>query len=273
MPLFIFISGYFSKKVFDSNSIIRLLLIYLIFNYLYLLADYIFGVPVNSFGAPKHAMWYIFSLICWRCLLVIIPNRLLASLYIWLPISIFISVLSGFIPLYKGEFCLIRTLCFLPYFLGGFYCRQHDIITKFIKNEKNNTIYLILLLALAYSIICQPFMSRAFYVGYIPYKGIDLPVYGSLLCRLNSYIIAVVFSVFLLLGVHKYEFLFTKIRFGNDSMFIYLYHFFFVLIIDYVNTTFDIHTNILLTILYTVLTMVLLRLMYSIPFFLKLIPR
>lgn len=196
MPLFIFISGYFSKKVFDSNSIIRLLLIYLVFNYLYLLADYIFGVPVNSFGAPKHAMWYIFSLICWRCLLVIIPNRLLASLYIWLPISIVISVLSGFIPLYKGEFCLLRTMCFLPYFLGGFYCKQHGIIFKLLTIKKKTAINSIIVLALAYSIVCQPFMSRAFYVGYVPYKGIDMPVYESLICRLNSYFVAVAFSVF-----------------------------------------------------------------------------
>ncbi|MDY6092633.1 MAG: acyltransferase family protein, partial [Prevotella sp.] len=71
MPLFIFISGYFSKK--QSFSLLgggnkRLIILFLVFNTAYLSLDVALGgsIGLHRLLSPAFALWYILSLIYWR---------------------------------------------------------------------------------------------------------------------------------------------------------------------------------------------------------------
>ena len=125
MPLFILISGYFSKKtdkITFKKKIFSYIETYAIVQILYVFSANILqgkSITLSVLYTPNAAAWYLLSLITWRIILQIVPNRLLKSKKI-IYISLVISVVSGFIPLNNNEFSLLRTLTFLPFFIYGF---------------------------------------------------------------------------------------------------------------------------------------------------------
>ncbi|MGL5641288.1 MAG: acyltransferase family protein, partial [Paraclostridium sp.] len=69
MPLFIFISGYLSKKSVKSNKKIveKLLIPYLFFNIVWYIGVYIVtGQNMFSIFYPGWTLWYLISLFFWR---------------------------------------------------------------------------------------------------------------------------------------------------------------------------------------------------------------
>ena len=125
MPLFIFISGFFSQKKDDlkfRKSILRLIETYFVVQILYCLTSFFLQhkpFTIRHLYVPNAAAWYLLSLILWRLFLQIIPDKWLKS-KMTLPISFIVSVLAGFLPI-GNELSLQRTLAFLPFFLGGYY--------------------------------------------------------------------------------------------------------------------------------------------------------
>ena len=125
MPLFILISGYFSKKT-DFNTfkkkILSLLEIYAVVQALYIISSII--LQGKSYGLsilyiPNAAAWYLLSLICWRIILQAIPTKHLLSKYL-LYLSLLICILSGYLPINNNELSILRTFTFLPFFFYGY---------------------------------------------------------------------------------------------------------------------------------------------------------
>lgn len=76
MPLFVLVSGYFSKRSnIGDGGYKRLLIIYLLFNTMYLSLDIVGGhYSIHRILSPSFALWYILSLIYWRIILLFIPS-------------------------------------------------------------------------------------------------------------------------------------------------------------------------------------------------------
>lgn len=124
MPLFVLLSGYFTKrksisKQFQSSK--NLLRLFLIFQSVDL------GIQVLSYQDipslyrcinPGFALWYLLCLFYWRILVCIIPQNIVPKIVII--ISVAISLLVGFTPI-RGEFGLHRFFSFMPYFMIGYY--------------------------------------------------------------------------------------------------------------------------------------------------------
>lgn len=128
MPLFVFISGYFSKNLeSDTNkSFKNIFLLYIVFQILYGIWTVVlhnnWQYLKNPFY-PGPALWYILALFIWKKFL---PD-LLKIKHI-LIVSVIFSILSAFTSGLNSVYCSIgRIIAFLPYFLLGYYMKRENI--------------------------------------------------------------------------------------------------------------------------------------------------
>lgn len=181
MPVFIFISGFFSQKrrsdEYFRKTVSGSLIPYIVVDFLHGM----FGTrgdikkSILQLTRPHWTLWYLLSLFYWKLLALPI------SMFRW---PILISVLAAlFVGLTNLSFdlSLARTFCFLPYFMLG-YTLSNDSIQSIRKKSK---IYPILGFAfvLAISVIMQ-WKKIDIYVLYmsIPYR--NMPALTAMLYRL-----------------------------------------------------------------------------------------
>lgn len=132
MPLFIFISGYFSEKkdfVKFKQSIWKLLEPLLFYQILVQIPWIYFKGCDNyliALFSPWWVLWYLLSLISWRLMLQVIPNNFLRKRYIMLFTTICISISAGFFP-FNYFLSIQRTLAFMPFFFGGYYAKGKNL--------------------------------------------------------------------------------------------------------------------------------------------------
>jgi len=118
MPLFLIISGYFSKKEITRSSIIKLLLVFIIMSISFVFYDYFTSGLFNLFSI-KYASWYILLLLLYRLLISnksiqkIIKNKTIEIVLL----SFFISI---FIPILHTDIFILRFFEFFIYFLLGY---------------------------------------------------------------------------------------------------------------------------------------------------------
>lgn len=135
MPLFAFISGYFSNK---KSKLLYLIYIFLVMNTFYMIFSYYFENYSLNYIIPYYSMWYLLSLFYWR-----IINKLLNISTKLLIITIIIAVLVGFIPFINNTFAISRTICFLPFYISGNLYKNNN------KLLFNNSILCISIIALS----------------------------------------------------------------------------------------------------------------------------
>lgn len=134
MPLFIIVSGYFSRKKEDVKAFRYEL--FCLFETFVVLHFFSIGFKLIVNGhlnlsdllVPGFASWYLLSLICWRFILQYIPNKWQNN-YILLLLSFVVSLFAGFIPI-GGVFSIQRTFSMFPFFLLGFFLKQNNGIDK-----------------------------------------------------------------------------------------------------------------------------------------------
>ena len=134
MPLFIIISGYFSRQKDNRSfkeSMLKLIRVYLFFQLLWILIDILNGQSITweRFFYPSFTLWYLHCLVIWRCILQYIPVHVLNNFYLVIGISLLVSMLGGFIPV-SNFLALQRTMTFMPLFFLGFYAKQNGWLEK-----------------------------------------------------------------------------------------------------------------------------------------------
>ncbi len=80
----------------------------------------------NILVVPNFVLWYLLALIYWRLLVLYIPPHILQKRYLIIIVSVCISLAAGFMPIGK-QFAIQRSLAFLPFFIMGFYFAEFDI--------------------------------------------------------------------------------------------------------------------------------------------------
>lgn len=157
MPLFIMISGYFSRKK-ESNSfwvsIIRLIRIYLLFHIIWIAIDLLNNnqLDYTRFFYPSFSLWYIHCLILWRILLQYIPSSLIDKPLLIFFISSFIAILGGFIPV-SNFLALQRFFTFMPLFFIGYYSREYRWLEIIDRIKWHYFIFLVPLLFIDFKVI------------------------------------------------------------------------------------------------------------------------
>ena len=128
MPLFVFISGYFSQKKSKKalkTSIWKLaepLIIYQILGLIFLVDSF----AIIDIITPCWVLWYLLSLIYWRLMLQIMPERVLNKPKYILSVVLCISVFAGFFPL-NDILSIHKTLSFMPFYFLGYFMRGKNL--------------------------------------------------------------------------------------------------------------------------------------------------
>ena len=138
MPLFVFISGYFSKRMntYRRKNIDTLLYPFLVFQILNIV--YTIIIPIeplkNNIFYPYHQNWYLIALFWWRSFS---PYKQFFKDYVVIGSAVLISLGVGFFPEWGGFMGLFKTAYFLPFFILGSYCEDLSLlIEKLMRHKK-----------------------------------------------------------------------------------------------------------------------------------------
>ncbi len=164
MPVFIFISGYFSKRKGDfgeyiTNAIKNCLIPYLILNVLY--GFFPAKSPIWDIFEPKWTLWYLLSLFSWKLLC-----EPVARLRFPIIVTIFFAIYSGCIKSVGTCLSISRTISFLPFFMLG-YLADEERIEK-LRNVWKPAIFagMALIFALAYYLKTSGYSNENLFMSY-----------------------------------------------------------------------------------------------------------
>lgn len=237
MPLFVFISGYFSKP--STKGLKRISLLFLKYEIIYaLIYVVLFGGSSASSGGtildtlayalqPIWVLWFLLSLISWKLLLIAYEKHPIA-------IGIIIGLIIGFnfIPFNFRILSLGRTLSFFPYFLLGYLANKHKFDFSRLGQSKTISFYLIALLILFWQLYSTKATSELLY-GTNSLVDQSYSFLALALFKFNSYLVAIASSIIILRIVPKTENSFTHI--GVQTMPIFILHGIFILFLTRIN--------------------------------------
>ena len=171
MPIFVYISGYFSKG--NTKSIIKFTYIFLIWQTIFYLFDTILLKMKINFNLflPNWTLWYIFAMIFWN-LIIKFLNKILVNNYLYiLIISITISLFAGFCNEIGYVLSASRIITFFPYFLLGYINKNININSFKINKYKNWIISILSTITTIYFIIINNSIKPYWLYGSYSYEN------------------------------------------------------------------------------------------------------
>ena len=245
MPLFIFISGYFShKKDFKGfvTSCISLLEPLVIIQVLVTGLDFCLTgeFHITKLLTPWWVLWYLLSLVFWRAMLQFLPSGLLHNAKLVIASTIIIGLAAGFLP-FNRFLSLQRTFAFLPFFFVGYYMKYKSLYLP-----SKYRIYCIAFLIISF--IIPLFFSR--YLGDLrmgdPYSGVN-----GLCSRLLDYGLSIPYSIAFFNACPSNKFLSEQ---GKYTMQYYIFHALILACLFVVVRKFGLPSTPVMALVYTVFT-------------------
>ncbi|PAV06309.1 acyltransferase family protein [Methanobacterium bryantii] len=221
MPLFIFISGYFSKIASDTNvkALKNVFIPYLLFNTLWILSVFLIdgNLSRTMYIIPGYGLWYLLSLFFWRTFL---PAADRIKYIFWF--SILLALFIGVIDFKSDLLSISRTICFFPVFLFGYYFK--DLKEKFTFNKYLSTGAFVALITTA--TLFFVFKSNKLMMLKTSYVDMHMGNAEGIILRL------IVISVGILCCILLFNIMTSKKTFltkmGRNSLAIYILHLYFV---------------------------------------------
>ena len=220
MPAFIFISGYFSKKIPSIKKMISGLIIpYFVYEILYyLLYTFILDKETGLyFTRPKFSLWYLMALFAWRILAPYvqkIPGKFALSIVAGLLIGL--TNLDNFLS-------IPRIVFFFPFFLAGLNF-DSSRLTRF-RNRKGYIGALTILGALAVFLFTDErhhSLTPQIFYGRYSYHDLELGNPEGILIRILCYAVSflLIYLFMLVLPTEKKSYSYL----GERTMAIYIFH-------------------------------------------------
>lgn len=225
---------YDDKHKFRVDKVIYFLLIgFAMKAAIYFMEKIAGGEPKWHWLSENNVPWYMFVMAGYLILTYVLRN---APLKIVLPISVIISLLSGYADFIGNFLCLSRFMVFFPFFFTG-YCLSPEKVQNFLKRKfvRITGILSLLVLGVTFLILndyVSPILRPVFYSRF-PYSEMPFPKYGVLL-RLLQYIIV----TFAILGIgaivsQKHIKFFSNA--GSRTISVYTIHYFVIRILVAMN--------------------------------------
>lgn len=239
MPAFIFIAGYFSKlnsnfKNYILKNIKRLLLPYLIFQYLYqifnsILNNYSFNY---DFQRPFWILWFLLSLFIWRILLFIIDRFNISAVTVF-SAAVAAALFAGFIAEFGRIYSGSRTIVFFPFFILGYYFKKYSIAERYRNLEdyiSKKSVIFIYAVEIIFIYLFLQNMDLEILYGAISYYRLELSLNQALLSR-SLFLVTAFINIFLFFKIVPAKRTLISSR-GTRSIYPYLLHGFIVIILD-----------------------------------------
>ncbi len=220
LPIFFFVSGYFSKSSFDeiNKSFKRLMIPYFILVIVLKIIYSIFNIEFKGvpFIVPQFGLWFLLSLFTMK-LMLNITKKLKHPIMI----SIIMGLLIGFISCQVDYLSFARTFAYMPIFLIGYHYNDNkETIEKYLKSENLNVclllLFIIIAAMLAYFLPLDVIKFTVVYNTQINFALIDL------LKRFAVMTTGIVLTLLLNKLMGNKQTILTKI--GKNSMVIYISH-------------------------------------------------
>ncbi|HTO15823.1 MAG TPA: acyltransferase family protein [Edaphocola sp.] len=226
MPLFAFVSGYFTKPTTLAKfktGVFRILETFVFLQILSLLPLILNEtISFKNIITPWWFLWYLFALAIWKTIYFIFESKI--KIKILLLISVIIALLIGFVPFIGYPLSLSRIFVFLPFFLLGVVGKD-NYLSKIKSFPK---IYSLLFLAIVfiglfYSHIDLSLIEKSSYSYY------ELPsLIIGLLGRVLFFLAAISMS-FAFINIMPDVKMFNII--GKDTLLYYIYHGYLILVL------------------------------------------
>lgn len=221
MPAFVFVCGYFGKSEHSHSfgSIVRLLFLYFIFNSI---MGFIYGF--DSLLKPMYSYWFLIALIVWR----LTAHRISGFKEIQLILFV-IALFAGFFDSIDNTFAVSRIIGFYPFYMAGY------LLTKEKSEAMENSPYRRRLLAGGGTALTTAIIAFASYKIFafsdedfqmFPYNE-PIDAFG----RIVLYIIAAS-AIFTLRNISPCRKIPLLTMFGRNSLWIFLLHRPFTLVIS-----------------------------------------
>lgn len=227
MPLFILVSGYFSKNINTDKYILKIarkiLIPYFIFQILYFL---FFHFVMNNHAikftlfTPYWIMWFLLSLFIWK---LVLPY--FVKLKFPLLLSIVLAISAGYIDQIGYFMSFSRTITFFPFFLLGYYLNKSHLEKLYTLKIK----MLSIIVLICGFLVINFFTPRIYYgwlYGSTSYVYLHASYWYAGFFRLGIFAGAVLFSFAVLALVPKNKSIFSEM--GMRTMYVYLLHGFVV---------------------------------------------
>ena len=259
MPLFIFISGYFTKVGQRTNksftAATHFLSLFVLFNlFMWLIVPR--GINIRSVLTPQYAMWYLLSMFYWKLGAMLVSDSVLTKRnFIYITI---LSCVVGFIPYINEILSFNRTFCFLCFFMAGIMARKWNVIHKIKKFP-------------VWTALMGIFGSLLFIICFYHYglRYVYSNSYGFHIIGFVERCANMVLAVLISLGFIRI----SQIRFpkwvswaGTKTLFIYLYHTFFIAALPWVSKFLGLPNNIIISIIISAIIIAILLLLTHISF-------
>lgn len=233
MPLFIFISGYFSKNInkqrqSEIDNILYLYVIFEILNYLFTKITTLGSGTYNIFQ-PTYQNWYILGIFFWRLL---VPYFNFYPKRVSLLTILIISLIIGFFRDFHTFLGLYRIIYFMPFFVLGYYSPNiESILDRFEKYKLMFIIFLILSFVAIFILSIKNFrFNNMINYAYTPYSGYSSSFY--FLLRIIGLITSFTISFFVLFTIPSKETFFSHL--GAQTLNVFALHMFLVYPINFI---------------------------------------
>lgn len=241
MPLFIFVSGYLSKRLIHNKE--RVLQKSFEYFTLYIIMKISLSIIKSICTGDKVAFslfsetsvpWYLFAMILMYITSYALRNYNQKIVFI---LFVVLAVFVGYDKEVRDFFVLSRFIVFYPFFIIGLNCQENTL--EKLKSKKVliplATIVLLVTLSIAYLFPDIVYEFRPMLTARNPYTSLDEPLesYGPL-CRLFVYIVGSVISFAILIIIPKFNFGYIS-KIGCRTLPIFFFHRQFLWIFDKLN--------------------------------------
>lgn len=271
MPLFIFVSGYFThvdNKTKFTKGLIRIIETFICFQIIHIVIELLQGKPFtpHMLYIPRYTLWYLLCLVYWRLLVYACknvfrktnPNLIIA-------ISFILGIAIGFVKL-NAQLSFQRAFAFLPFFLCGYFAGKKELVRN-ISQQNATRIASMVIILLSVAILCVIKIpdGKMLYnsLSYFSFTKVS-PIYACAF-RIIYHIVACVISICVMALIPKKETTISK--YGKDTLFIYMYHSLLLIPVFYVVNRLGWPKDTFFALAYCAIILIVLLFMKKIPIF------